>query len=86
MTAPLKLEAPPELQSLVWRPYRRAEIPAVYELLLAVDEMDGTNWAATLDEQYREFEDPWLNNEEDSLLALTMEGQDTGGGFDVRWR
>ncbi len=66
---------PAHLAGYVWRRARKEDVPAVYQLLLAVDRADGKNFAGTLADQTREFDDPWSPPGTDSLIALTAAGQ-----------
>ena len=58
-----------------WRPYRREDVPALYELLMAVDRADARHFIMTLQDTETQFDDPWSNAAIDSLLAFTPEGQ-----------
>jgi len=69
------LPTPPALLDIAWRPMRREDVPAVYEMLLAVEKADDRQVAGTLEDARREFDDPWCSHETDSLLAITPNGQ-----------
>ncbi len=58
-----------------WRPYRREDVPALYQMLLAADRADERQSNMTLEDMQRQFDDPWSNPETDSLLAFTADGQ-----------
>ncbi len=66
---------PETIPGYTWRPMRREDIRAVYEMLLAVDQADDRNSAGVLEDAYREFDDPWCNPATDSLLVLAAGGQ-----------
>ena len=66
---------PPALPGYTWRPARRADAPAIYQLRLAADQADDGGGAGTLQDAELLFEDAWINTETDSLIALTPEGQ-----------
>ena len=63
------------LDHYTWRPYRREDVPALYELLMAVDRADARHFIMTLQDTETQFDDPWSNAAIDSLLAFTPEGQ-----------
>jgi ribosomal protein S18 acetylase RimI-like enzyme len=58
-----------------WRPYRREDVPALYEMLMAVDRADARHLIMTLQDMETQYDDPWSNAEMDSLLAFTPDGQ-----------
>src|SRR5512136_1255898 len=58
-----------------WRPYRREDVPALYQMLLAADRADERQSNMTLADMQRQFNDPWSDPETDSLLAFTASGQ-----------
>jgi ribosomal protein S18 acetylase RimI-like enzyme len=62
-------------QGYTWRAYRREDVPALYEMLMAVDRADQRHFIMTLQDTETQFDDPWSNAEVDSLLAFTPEGQ-----------
>jgi len=59
----------------IWRPHRREDAPALYQMLLAADRADDRQSNMTLEDMQRQFDDPWSNPETDSLLAFTASGQ-----------
>jgi mycothiol synthase len=69
------LPAPPDPPEYTWRPQRREDIPAMIELLLAVEKADQRILVETPEDFEREFDDPWYNPETDSLLARTADGR-----------
>ena len=69
------LNIPQELQGYTWRPYRREDVPALYEMMMAVDRADQRHFIMTLQDTETQFDDPWSSAEVDSLLAFTPEGQ-----------
>jgi ribosomal protein S18 acetylase RimI-like enzyme len=58
-----------------WRPYRREDVPALYQMMLAVDRAENRNMLLTVEDMATQFDDPWSNAETDSLLAFTPDGQ-----------
>ena len=66
---------PSYLQSYTWRRAHKDDMPAIYQLMLDIDQTDDKNFAGTLADQTREFNDPWSPPETDSLVALTPTGQ-----------
>ena len=61
-----------------FRALRRDDVPALYEMLLAVEQADDRDLVQTLEDLQREFDDPWSNAEVDSLAAFTLDGQLAG--------
>lgn len=61
-----------------YRPMRREDVPAVYDMLLAADRADGRPAQGTLGDAIREFDDPWIDPETDSLLAFARDGSVAG--------
>lgn len=80
-TLPLTLDRPalPALPGFEFRAPTQADIPALYDLLLAVERADDRELVTTLADYTREFDDPWSRPESDALLAMTSDGQ--SGGF-----
>ena len=70
-----QLPSLPALPGYTWRPARRADAPAIFQMRLAADKADNGNGAGTLRETESLFEDAWINTEADTLLAATPEGQ-----------
>jgi ribosomal protein S18 acetylase RimI-like enzyme len=71
----LVLPAAPALPEYEFRPLRRDDVPALYELLLAAERADDRNLVQTLEDLQREFDDPWSRAEVDTLAAFTPAGQ-----------
>ena len=76
--ATLELPVLPALPEFEFRALRRDDVPALYELLLAVEQADDRDLVQTLEDLQREFDDPWSNAEVDSLAAFTPDGQLAG--------
>lgn len=74
----LELPAPPLLSEFEFRSLRREDVPALYDMLLAVERADDRDLVQALEDLQREFDDPWSNAETDALLALTSAGQPVG--------
>jgi len=70
-----RFNIPRDLQGYTWRPFRREDVPALYEMLMAVDRADQRHFIVTLQDMETQYDDPWSNAETDSLLAFTAEGQ-----------
>ncbi len=66
---------PPTLQGYTWRAPSRQDMPALYEMLLAVDCADDRGFTMALEDVQTQFDDPWCNPETDFRLALTESGQ-----------
>ncbi|MFC8800407.1 GNAT family N-acetyltransferase [Promicromonospora sp. NPDC057138] len=65
---------PPTAGGLTWRPWTRADVPALAELLRAVQEADGRDWftsAAGLEEV---FDAPVFDAAADTLVGLDADG------------
>jgi mycothiol synthase len=74
----LELPALQVLSEFEFRALRRADVSALYELLLVVEQADERDLVQTLEDLQREFDDPWSDAEIDSLAAFTLEGQLAG--------
>jgi len=74
----LALPAWPAMSEYEFRALRHADVPALYEMLLAIEEADDRDLVQTLDDLQREFDDPWSDAEVDSLAAFTLDGQLVG--------
>jgi mycothiol synthase len=76
----LTLELPPlpAVSEFEFRALRHGDVPALYELLLAVERADDRDLVQTLEDFQREFDDPWSDAEIDSLAAFTLDGQLAG--------
>jgi mycothiol synthase len=68
-------EVPPALAGYVWRVLQREDIPALHQMLVAADEVDGRLGVPPLDDLAQQLDDPWCNPTTDSLLALAPDGQ-----------
>jgi len=64
----------PKIEGYICRPATRVDCAAVHRMLLAVDIVDGTDSAGLVEDIERNFEDPWSNEQEDSLLVMTPDG------------
>ncbi len=51
-----------KMNDYIWRPASKIDAPAIFEMRLAVDQVDGTDHAGTLANLEREFEDPWVGD------------------------
>jgi ribosomal protein S18 acetylase RimI-like enzyme len=70
-----ELPAAPALAEYEFRAPHRDDIPALYDMLLAVEQADDRDLVQTLEDLGREFDDPWSKPETDALVAFTLEGQ-----------
>lgn len=66
---------PAALARYLWRAPQLQDMPALYEMLIAIDRADqrGANW--TLANLQTQFDDPWCNPQHDFRLAFTPEGK-----------
>jgi ribosomal protein S18 acetylase RimI-like enzyme len=58
-----------------WRPARREDAIELNRLLLDIESIDQREWVDTVDDRLRDFEDPGIRVETDTLLAITSEGR-----------
>ncbi len=58
-----------------WRAPRYDDLPALYDMLLAVDRAETRALDLSLEDMYTQFNDPWCNPETDFRLAFTASGQ-----------
>ncbi len=70
-----QLNIPQDLQTYTWRPYRRPDVPALYQMMLTVDRAEDRRMLLTLEDMGTQFDDPWSNAETDSLVAFAADGQ-----------
>ena len=68
------ITVPHDLQCYTWRPLRREDMPALYQMMLALDRAEDRNMIITLADMEKQYDDPWCDPETDSLLALTADG------------
>ena len=59
----------------LWRPSERADAPQFHELLCAVEAVDRREHVWTVEECYREYDDPMLPPETQTLAAFTPDGK-----------
>jgi mycothiol synthase len=78
LSTTLVLPALPALPEFEFRALRRDDVPALYELLLSIEQVDERDLVQTLEDLQREFDDPWSNAEFDSLAAFALDGQIAG--------
>lgn len=57
-----------------WRPGTRDDVPSLHRLLERTDAADGREQAGTLEDQYRQYVDPWLDWATDSRVAIAPDG------------
>lgn len=79
-TLPTTFELPalPAISEFEFRTLRHDDVPALYEMLLAVEQAEDRELVQTLEDFQREFDDPWSNIEVDSVAAFTADGQLAG--------
>jgi mycothiol synthase len=79
-TLPTTFELPAlsAISEFEFRALRHDDVPALYEMLLAVERAEDRELVQTLEDFQREFDDPWSNIEVDSLAAFTADGQLAG--------
>ena len=66
---------PSTLRGYRWQSARREDIPALYEMMLAVDRADDRGFTITLQDMQTQYDDPWCDPETDFRLAFTPGGQ-----------
>lgn len=69
------LPTPPALPAYHWRPLQLADMPAVFDLRLAIGQADQQPVMGTLEDMQTQFEDPWSDPVTCSLGAFTDQGQ-----------
>jgi len=74
-TIDIRLPASPDLPGYTWRPIRREDVPAMYQMLLAVEKADDRHIVNTLEDAVREFDDPWSDAETDSWMVMAPDGR-----------
>ena len=57
-----------------FRPARREDLPAIRDMLLAIAAVRPTSYAPALADLNSDFDDPWVNPETATRVALTPEG------------
>ena len=75
MTTNNPLPKPPDYPEYEFRPFRLEDSPAILQAMIDIDAHDDRNWAGTLADYEKEFEDPDVNVETDTLGAFTADGQ-----------
>ncbi|HEY53345.1 MAG TPA: GNAT family N-acetyltransferase, partial [Caldilineae bacterium] len=75
MTTNNHLPQPPNTSEYTFRPARREDAPAIFQMMLDIDVHDNRTWAGTLADTEKEFDDPNVNVETDTLAAFTADGQ-----------
>ncbi len=75
MTTNNHLPKLPDYPEYEFRPFRREDSPAIFQMMLDIDSHDNRTWAGTLADTEKEFEDPDVNIETDTLGAFTADGQ-----------
>ncbi len=65
----LELAAWPRLADFEYRALRREDLPALFKLLLRIEQADERSLVSTLEDLQREYDDPWSIAETDSLVA-----------------
>ncbi len=66
---------PSDFPNYIWRPALIEDAPAIQRMFLAGDAVDGTHRTDTLADIEREFKDPDVDVEKDSLVAFTSDGE-----------
>lgn len=66
--------AVPTAGGLTWRPWSRADVPALAELLRAVEQADGRDWFTSADEVADLFDAPVFDPTTDTLVGLDADG------------
>jgi mycothiol synthase len=76
--ATLELPALPAITDFEFRALRRDDVPALYEMLLTIEQADARDLVQTLEDLQREFDDPWSDAAVDSLAVFTIDGHLAG--------
>lgn len=63
-----------EQEIFSWKPFTRADVSEVYELMQTVNRVDNNDHNETLDDVEREFDDPWSNPLTDGRIIRTVRG------------
>jgi mycothiol synthase len=58
-----------------WRPACREDAFELNRLLLDIESIDQREWVDTVDDRLRDFDDPGIQIETDTLLAITSDGR-----------
>jgi GNAT superfamily N-acetyltransferase len=66
--------AVPTSGHLTWRPWTREDVPALAELMRAVDQADGRHWFTSADEIAELFGAPVFDAAADTLVGLDVDG------------
>ncbi len=66
---------PSDFPNYTWRPARREDAAAIQQMFLAGDAADGTHRTDSIADIQQEFEDPDVDVEKDTLLALAPSGE-----------
>lgn len=66
---------PADFTQYTWRPARLEDAAAIQQMFLAGDAADGTHRTDTIADIEREFKDPDVDVEKDSLVAFTSDGE-----------
>ncbi|WP_020014496.1 GNAT family N-acetyltransferase [Promicromonospora sukumoe] len=64
----------PTAGGLTWRPWTRADVPALAVLMRAVQEADGRDWFTSADEIAESFDAPVFDADADTLVGLDADG------------
>jgi ribosomal protein S18 acetylase RimI-like enzyme len=75
----------PTAGGLTWRPWTRQDVPALAELLHAVEQADGRDWFTSADEIAESFDAPELDAAADTLVGLDADGTMLAHGWVERY-
>lgn len=75
MNASTPLPTPPDTVEYTWRPARREDASAVYQMLLDIETVDQRGNVSTIDDVLRDFENPECNPTTDTFLAFSSDGK-----------
>jgi mycothiol synthase len=69
------LPVPEKFPEYTWRPAQLSDAPALHRLLEEIEKVDRRNWHETLEDRERDFQDPNTQPENDSLVAVALNGE-----------
>jgi len=72
------LNKPPGPAETTLRPLLRSDLPSLHRLWLAVDRAESLEWAGSLAELEKDYEDPWSPPATDTRVAATPSGEIAG--------
>jgi ribosomal protein S18 acetylase RimI-like enzyme len=77
----MKNNLPTPITGYLWRPARREDALDLYHLYQAHDQADHTHYAESLETVYNDFDTPRVNVEDDTMVAISDEGELVATGW-----